>query len=76
MEYAVKHCPEADTIIIEVTCKICGTAHNIEVTTESYNKWLKGAFIQEAFSMLSSDDRELLVSGICGKCFDEIFQED
>lgn len=29
--------------------------------------------IQEALPYLTADERELIISGTCGKCFDEMF---
>jgi hypothetical protein len=38
-----------------------------------YERWQNGEHIQNVAPYLSADDRELLISGMCGKCFDEIF---
>ena len=35
-----------------------------------------GALIQDAFPYLSTDDRELLMSGICKPCFDDMANEE
>lgn len=35
-----------------------------------------GEHIQNVMPYLSVDERELLISGICGKCFDEIIFDD
>jgi hypothetical protein len=32
--------------------------------------------IQNALPNISDNDRELLLSGICGECFDKIFEEE
>lgn len=64
------------TIMKEVVCRVCGTKHNVIVPAAGYLKWAKGqAKIQEALPSLTEDERELLVSGICGKCFDKLFAE-
>jgi len=66
----------APTVIKEMYCRICGTKHVIIVPAAGYFKWARGhAKIQEALPMLSEDERELLVSGICGRCFDKMFAE-
>jgi hypothetical protein len=34
-----------------------------------------GELIQRAMPDVSEDERELLISGVCGQCFDELFKE-
>ena len=36
----------------------------------------RGELIQEALPELSADQRELLISGTCPKCWDELFPPD
>ncbi len=65
------------TGVVEVKCIICKTKHTILVPTAGYTKWAKGqAKIQDAMPGLSADERELLMSGICGRCFDKAFSEE
>lgn len=61
---------------IQKQCKMCRKVYTLEVSEEGYEMMLAGAHIQDAFPELSVDDRELLISGICGKCFDDIFAAD
>ena len=64
------------TIAKEATCRLCRTKHVVIVPAAGYLKWAKGqAKIQEALPGLTDDERELLVSGICGQCFDKMFAE-
>lgn len=64
------------TGIVEVECIMCHTKHTILVPVGGYTQWAKGqAKIQEALPGLTDDERELLVSGICGQCFDKMFAE-
>jgi hypothetical protein len=35
--------------------------------------WEGGALIQDALGYLTADERELLISGTCGACFDNMF---
>lgn len=61
--------------VVEVTCIMCGTTHTILVPTAGYKKWASGlASIQDALPSLSADERELLMSNICPKCWDKTFQ--
>ena len=64
----------ATTGVVEVECVLCHTKHTILVPTAGYMQWAKGqAKIQDALPGLTADERELLMSGICGRCFDKTF---
>ena len=56
-------------------CSRCKQPQTIYVYKEDWDAWLGGKVIQEAFPYLSADERELLISGICGTCFDNMFKE-
>ena len=58
-------------------CSTCKKSYAMNVDAQDYFNWRnKGQHIQHAFPYLNSDQRELLISGICGTCFDNIFKED
>lgn len=62
------------TKTISKKCMTCDYQLDLPVTDEQYEKLTNGnAHIQDVLSHVNPDDRELLVSGICGKCFDKIF---
>ena len=62
------------TGVVEVTCVNCRTQHTVLVPTDGYKLWVTGqAKIQEALPMLSTDERELLMSNICPRCWDKLF---
>lgn len=54
-------------------CNNCKELHQIEVYAEDLQAWENGKLIQEAMPYLPPDIRELMISGICGKCFAEMF---
>jgi hypothetical protein len=58
-----------------IVCRICDGEHIVTFSREDFVKWLAGAFIQDAFPYLTADERELIQSTMCGKCFDKIFPE-
>lgn len=63
-------------MIISIGCKICKREIHILVPRGGYSLWARGLkSIQEAMPQLSEDDRELLISNICGRCFDKLFEE-
>jgi len=58
-------------VAIQCKCPICGQKNIVFVELEDYYKWTSGAgLVQEIFPYLFADERELLVSGICGSCWD------
>lgn len=55
-------------------CNICGNDYIISFNRQDMNDWLSGSLpIQDALSYLSAAERELLISGTCGPCFDKMF---
>ena len=46
---------------------------HITVGNADLDSWQNGALIQDAMPYLSADEREILISGICGECFDNMF---
>jgi len=57
---------------LSVACSVCTTRKEIEVDIEKFYAWQGGELIQNALPELTPGERELLISGICEKCFDEI----
>lgn len=52
-------------------CPFCRKTTLVKVNTKNFDKWKKGEYIQDALSELSFSDREMLITGICPKCWDE-----
>lgn len=58
-------------------CRSCNKEKTLPVDSERYQKWRDGkGYIQNLFPELSADDRELMLSGTCGDCFDNMFPEE
>lgn len=66
-------------------CLICKTHHYIilppNITKDRFiqdlGDFISGKkYIQDAFSYLSADDRELLLTGYCSKAWDQLFGEE
>jgi hypothetical protein len=58
-----------------VDCRTCKRIHFVKLVESDYESWQKGELIQNAFPYLSTDDRELLQTQLCGKCFNNLFEE-
>ena len=62
---------------IRTQCPECGKVHIFEVSDEQYQKYINNeGYIQTIFPSLSAGEREMLITGICPKCWDEIFKEE
>ena len=57
-------------------CPFCGQEHIIKVPFEGYLAWQSGENVQDALPMLSANEREMLMTGICPKCWAGMFGED
>ena len=56
------------------TCIFCKREYPIIVPIEGYDLWKQGRMIQDAMPGVSAADREFLISGTCGECFDGMFK--
>lgn len=64
-------------ILVQKQCIECKEVVTILVDAERYAKWLENAGnIQGILTELSEDEREPLISGVCGACFDSLFEEE
>ena len=78
-ETDVKVLNEEDKLEIVTQCPMCGEHHQIYVNLEDWHEYkyhTTRRHIQEIFPYLSNAEREMLMTGICPKCFDEMFAED
>jgi hypothetical protein len=66
---------EDETREIIAECVDCDKVFHLEVLKTEYDSWNRGTKIQLAFPNMPAGDRELLISGTCGKCFDKQFKE-
>ena len=54
-------------------CPSCKTLVKVKVKYVDYVKYCDGALAQVAFPYLQPAEREVLISGICPKCWDKMF---
>ncbi len=55
------------------TCNHCKGQTEMMVRFEDYKAWENGKVIQDAMPYLTPGEREVLISGTCGSCFDKMF---
>jgi hypothetical protein len=58
------------------TCNKCKDQVEMAVNVDDYTSWENGELIQVAMPYLSAGEREVLISGVCGTCFDKMFAPD
>jgi len=66
----------AMTAVVAVPCRLCQETTDLKVNFQGFVNWKSGELIQDALPELSCDERELLISGTCGTCFDELFPSE
>lgn len=59
-----------------VPCINCNEVHEIEVKGDELFYLRRGAHIQDALRSNTNEERELLLSGTCGSCWDSLFPEE
>lgn len=57
-------------------CYSCGKPQTVSARPEELEKFRAGGYAQDCFPTLPADQREFLISGICGVCWDEMFGGD
>ena len=58
-----------------VRCIVCNDTFDLMIDPKDLNRWAEGELIQDALDYLSADERELLLSGHCGACWDALFPD-
>lgn len=61
---------------ILATCPFCGNLNVVTVNEDDFWNWQNGTLIQDAFPYLTADEREIIKTGICPKCWDSMFSEE
>lgn len=65
-----------NTLRVDGPCIYCRTPQSVTVPAEALIKFGQGGFAQECFPNLPAHAREFLISGICDKCWNELFPAD
>ena len=60
---------------VAVQCVRCDNVHILLVGCDDLQRWKDGELIQDAMPYLSADEREILISNVCGLCFEQMFGE-
>ena len=57
-------------------CLGCGASATFVMTGAQFFRYQSGEHVQHVFPDWSDDDREMLISGTCPTCFEEMFPEE
>lgn len=64
-------------INVACSCPFCGTINLIKnVDFDALVAWKNGALIQDVLPNLNPNEREMLKTGICPKCWDDMFSPE
>lgn len=62
-------------VSLQVSCIKCSEVTELIVPKSNFEDWnTKGNYVQVAFPELGNSVRELFISGLCGVCWDNLFQ--
>ena len=81
VEWMKKGCGnKMDNHYVVVDCRMCEKWYYISATPEQQEEMDKPRserkFMQDIFPELPIEDRELLISGTCGTCWDKLFPKE
>ena len=66
----------SDTSLVTKPCPTCKRMDTFTVPAEQVAAYKAGAHVQDAFPGLTADQREQLITGYCGPCWDLAFGEE
>ncbi len=61
---------------MRIRCRHCGDDHSVPVQPEQFAAWKSGTLIQNAMPNLTNEQRELLITQTCQRCWDAMWRED
>lgn len=62
--------------VIDAPCKYCGIVYQIIADRQDVTRWIAGeGYIQDILDYLSPAERELMISGTCDNCWNQMFPE-
>ena len=58
--------------LVEIKCDYCSAAYRIHFTEDQERRWKRGQIIEHVAPSLSPSERELIMGGVCQKCWDAL----
>lgn len=75
-EWADEYDYYTTTTVTTRPCTVCGNQSQVIVPTDDLESWRSGTLIQNAFPYFTPAERELLMTGLHGECWDSLFGEE
>lgn len=66
----------SDTVTLKPVCPICSATNSVTVSAVAFKAWQSGVFAQVAFPELEAEIREMLITGICPPCWEDMFGDN
>lgn len=63
-------------VVVDAECDTCHAKKTFYIPETEWLAWTGGGLIQNVMPSFPKEERELLISGTCGPCFDALFGED
>lgn len=61
------------TLVFKIRCIHCGRDYEVKAPLNGIAAWMDDQKIQHALPMLNANERELLLTGTCSSCWEDIF---
>lgn len=61
---------------VTVQCRMCEQVKTFRCERDALEAWILGELIQRALPSLTLSQREMLMTGTCTKCWNELFPEE
>jgi hypothetical protein len=59
---------------MNIKCKYCNIDHDLDITEWQVARHNNGELTQNVYPNLNREERELLISGTCGNCWNKMFK--
>lgn len=63
-------------VVVHAKCDTCQRTFRFDIPETEWLAWTSGELIHRAITSLPDAEREVLISGTCGPCFDKLFEGD
>jgi hypothetical protein len=57
-------------------CIVCQKRSTLEIDRERYERWAGGELVQNVWPEWTPDEREMLITGTHGECWEAMFSEE
>ena len=62
-----------EKVPVETKCPVCESETTFYLDRVKVKRWKAGELVQRVFPELTGQEREMLTTGYCGPCWEEVF---